>query len=77
MAALYVDFRHDDEYDDALKRLMSVLYYAMPLEVAALSLDEIAERYSGRFHNENGDREAFEDAQIEGYRRREAHLGRP
>src|SRR5437588_400094 len=41
----------------------------MPPEIAALSLDEIAERYIGRFRDKTPDWEAFEDAKIEGYRR--------
>jgi hypothetical protein len=49
----------------------------MPPEATALSLDEIAERYIGRFRDKGGDREAFGEGKIEGCRRREAHLGRP
>jgi hypothetical protein len=30
----------------------------------------------GRFRNKRGGWDAFEDANLEGYRRREAHLGR-
>jgi hypothetical protein len=56
---------------------MAKARHAMPPEVAALSLEEIAERYSGRLHNQRGDREAFEDAKIGSSRQREAHLGRP
>jgi mannose-6-phosphate isomerase-like protein (cupin superfamily) len=41
----------------------------MPPEIAALSLEEIAERYIGRFRDKVADWEAFEDAKIEGYRR--------
>ncbi|HUZ74096.1 MAG TPA: cupin domain-containing protein [Stellaceae bacterium] len=48
---------------------MAVARHAMPPEVAALSLDEIMERYVGRFRDKTGDWEAFEDARIEGYRR--------
>jgi hypothetical protein len=51
--------------------------HAMSREVAALSLEEIAERCIGRFRDKRGDWDAFEDAKIAGYRRREAHLGRP
>ena len=41
----------------------------MPPEIAALSLEDIAERYIGRFRDKVPDWEAFEDAKIEGYRR--------
>jgi mannose-6-phosphate isomerase-like protein (cupin superfamily) len=43
--------------------------HEMPPEIAALSLDEIAERYIGRFRDKKGDWEAFEDANLDGYRR--------
>ena len=43
--------------------------HAMPPEVASLSLEEIAERYIGRFRDKVPDWAAFEDAKIEGYRR--------
>src|SRR5215472_3229676 len=43
--------------------------HQIPPEVAALSLEEIAERYIGRFCDKKADWEAFEDAKIEGYRR--------
>ncbi len=43
--------------------------HPMPAEIAALSLDEIAQRHIGRFRDKKGDWEAFEDAKIEGYRR--------
>jgi len=48
---------------------MSVARHPMPPEIAALSLDEIAARYIGRFRDKVPDWEAFEDAKIEGYRR--------
>ena len=48
---------------------MAVARHAMPPEVASLSLDEIAERYIGRFRDKIPDWEAFEDAKVEGYRR--------
>jgi oxalate decarboxylase/phosphoglucose isomerase-like protein (cupin superfamily) len=48
---------------------MGVSRHAMPPEVAALSLDEIAERYIGRFKDKNADWAAFEDAKIEGWKR--------
>jgi mannose-6-phosphate isomerase-like protein (cupin superfamily) len=48
---------------------MAKARHEMPPEIAALSLEEIAERYIGRFRDKRGDWEAFEDAKIEGYRR--------
>ena len=48
---------------------MTKARHAMPPEIAALSLDEIAERYIGRFRDKKADWEAFEDAKIKGYRR--------
>jgi len=52
---------------------MAKTRHEMPTEIAALSLDEIAERYIGRFRDKirdkKGDWEAFEDAKIDGYRR--------
>jgi mannose-6-phosphate isomerase-like protein (cupin superfamily) len=48
---------------------MAVARHAMPPEIASLSLEEIAERYIGRFRDKIPDWEAFEDAKIEGYRR--------
>ncbi|HMD63385.1 MAG TPA: cupin domain-containing protein [Stellaceae bacterium] len=48
---------------------MAKARHAMPSEIAALSLDEIAKRYIGRFRDKRADWEAFEDAKIEGYRR--------
>src|SRR5213595_4135824 len=48
---------------------MAAARHEMPPEIAALSLDEIAERYIGRFRDKTPDWEAFEDAKIEGYRR--------
>ncbi len=41
----------------------------MPAEVAALSLDEIAQKYVARFRERKPDWAAFEDAKIEGYKR--------
>lgn len=38
-------------------------------EVASLSLEEIAQRYTARFQDRTADWYAFEDARIEGYRR--------
>jgi len=43
--------------------------HPMSPEVAALSLDEIAQRYVGRFKDKKADWAAFEDAKIEGYKR--------
>ena len=48
---------------------MAVARHPMPPEIAALRLDEIAERYIGRFRDKVPDWEAFEDAKIDGYRR--------
>jgi mannose-6-phosphate isomerase-like protein (cupin superfamily) len=43
--------------------------HAIPPEVADLSLDQIAERYIGRFRDKKADWNAFADAATEGYRR--------
>ncbi len=43
--------------------------HPMPPEVANLSLDEIATRYTGRFRDKKADWHAFEDAKIEGFKR--------
>src|SRR5271157_3651041 len=48
---------------------MAKARHEMPTEIAALSLDEIAERYIGRFRDKKGDWGAFEDAKIDGYKR--------
>src|SRR6266851_1956776 len=48
---------------------MTFARHPVPPEIAALSLEEIAERYIGRFRDKVADWEAFEDAKIEGYRR--------
>jgi mannose-6-phosphate isomerase-like protein (cupin superfamily) len=48
---------------------MAAARHPMPPDIAELSLDEIAERYIGRFRDKTPDWEAFEDAKIEGYRR--------
>ena len=48
---------------------MPVARHKMPPEVEGLSVDEIVERYIGRFRDKTGDWAAFEDAKIEGYRR--------
>ena len=43
--------------------------HPMPPEIAALSLDEIAEKYVARFRDRKADWDAFADARIEGYKR--------
>src|SRR6266545_1839627 len=48
---------------------MAIARHLVPPEVAAMSLEEIAERYIGRFRDKTADWNAFEDAKIEGYRR--------
>ncbi len=48
---------------------MAIARHPMPPEIAALSLEEIADRYIGRFRDKVADWDAFEDAKIEGYRR--------
>src|SRR5216683_516375 len=48
---------------------MAIARHPVPPEIAGLSLEEIAERYIGRFRDKVGDWDAFEDAKIEGYRR--------
>jgi len=48
---------------------MAAARHKMPPEIASLSLQEIAERYIGRFRDKTPDWEAFEDAKIDGYRR--------
>jgi len=48
---------------------MAVARHAMSPEVARLSLDEIAEKYVGRFRDKVPDWEAFEDAKTDGFRR--------
>ena len=48
---------------------MAVARHAMPPEVASLSLEEIMDRYVGRFRDKTPDWAAFEDAKIEGWRR--------
>ncbi len=48
---------------------MSVARHAMPPEVAKLTLDEVAQRYTARFRDRKADWAAFEDAKLEGYKR--------
>jgi len=43
--------------------------HPMPPEIAALSLDEIAQKYVARFRDRKADWDAFADARIEGYKR--------
>ncbi len=56
---------------DANQRVktMAIARHKMPAEIASLSLDEIAERYIGRFAEKVPDWAAFEDAKIDGFRR--------
>lgn len=48
---------------------MSIARHPMPPEVASLSLDEVVQKYTGRFRDKRPDWYAFEDAKIEGYKR--------
>src|ERR1700681_4496591 len=48
---------------------MATARHTIPPEIAALSLEEIAERYIGRFRDKVADWAAFEDAKTEGFRR--------
>src|ERR1700716_2428087 len=48
---------------------MPAARHGMPSEIPSLSLEQIAERYIGRFRDKTPDWEAFEDAKIEGYKR--------
>ena len=48
---------------------MSVARHKRPADIAALSIEEIADRYVGRFADKVPDWAAFADAKIEGYRR--------
>src|SRR5438094_7183121 len=43
--------------------------HPMPPEIAALSLDQIAQKYVARFRDRKADWDAFADARIEGYKR--------
>jgi len=43
--------------------------HPMAPEVAGLSLDQVVERYTGRFRDKKPDWAAFEDAKIEGFKR--------
>jgi mannose-6-phosphate isomerase-like protein (cupin superfamily) len=48
---------------------MTTARHKKPPEVENLSLEEIMQRYVGRFAEKKGDWAAFEDAKVEGYRR--------
>jgi mannose-6-phosphate isomerase-like protein (cupin superfamily) len=48
---------------------MTIARHPMPPEIASLSLNEIGERFVGRFRDKEADWAAFEDAKIDGYRR--------
>jgi oxalate decarboxylase/phosphoglucose isomerase-like protein (cupin superfamily) len=48
---------------------MAIARHKKPPDIEGLSLEEIMQRYVGRFAEKRGDWAAFEDAQIEGYRR--------
>ncbi len=48
---------------------MGVARHRMPAELASMTLEQIMDRYIGRFSEKKGDWAAFEDAKIEGYRR--------
>ena len=48
---------------------MTQVRHTMPPDVAGLSIDEIARRYTARFQDRTADWNAFEDAKIEDYRR--------
>jgi oxalate decarboxylase/phosphoglucose isomerase-like protein (cupin superfamily) len=48
---------------------MTIARHPMPSEVAALSLEQIAERYVARFRDRKADWDAFADARVEGYKR--------
>jgi len=48
---------------------MSTARHAMPPEVAKLTLDEVAQKYTARFRDRKADWAAFEDAKLEGYKR--------
>jgi quercetin dioxygenase-like cupin family protein len=48
---------------------VSIARHPKSPEVAAMTIDEIAERYVGRFVDKKPDWNAFEDAKIEGFKR--------
>src|SRR5579885_943258 len=48
---------------------MAQVLHPKPPEIAGLTLEEIAQRYTARFIDRKADWDAFADARIEGYRR--------
>ena len=48
---------------------MPVARHPMPSDIASLSLDEVMQKFTGRFRDKTGDWNAFEDAKIEGWKR--------
>jgi quercetin dioxygenase-like cupin family protein len=48
---------------------MAQVIHPKPPEIAGLTLEEIAQRYTARFIDRKADWDAFADARIEGYRR--------
>ena len=48
---------------------MSQAVHAKPPEIANLSIEEIAERFTARFRDRKADWDAFADARVEGYKR--------
>lgn len=48
---------------------MATAFHARPADIETLSLEEIADTYTGRFKDKTADWDAFADARIEGYRR--------
>jgi len=48
---------------------MSVARHPMPAELAGLSLDQVMQKFTGRFREKTADWNAFEDAKIEGWKR--------
>ncbi|HLQ34353.1 MAG TPA: cupin domain-containing protein, partial [Chloroflexota bacterium] len=48
---------------------MSQAVHAKPPEIANLSIEQIADRFTARFRDRNADWDAFADARIEGYKR--------
>ena len=49
------------------RHAMAQARHAVPPEIAALSIEQIADRYIGRFRDKVPDWDAFEDAKVEGY----------
>ena len=48
---------------------MSAARHPMPPDIAKLSLDEVMQKFVGRFRDKTPDWNAFEDAKIEGWKR--------